>query len=399
MLNVTVGLVAGGFPELRPPHGQQGADVPYRDRMKVELTVDEETTLYEVFEQALDEFNVEYTDEWRDMDRPVEQVHFVAFYEPEDEGGNTVQQRWTYAHNLVVVTDDQRIRWHVPLEEARLADLVRAAEHGLVDGDPLRPYIVLQPPAGNGLLFVWAMFTTALSIAANIEGTIQGIERIKRKLAAGKKVIDEHFLDWSERGGDPLAVAATLRRQPWKTDELALLLGVQPIEVEPLMELYGFARNDEGLWLSSEEEEARLLRLLEDDALIAFRSGAGEVEFRNRAQHLLTTGEQAEKPWERASSEELDFEDLDEGLDDLPERDGDERGPKLPLHLLTFDCGCGQDACEGQVRIDVRTDVEPYGVRMNAVDVIDHFHFPFDLFATVSLQALDEADEKGRIDL
>ena len=98
-------------------------------------------------------------------------------------------------------------------------------------------------------------------------------------------VIDDHYLEWAERGADPATFADTLRAAPWTTGELAMLLGIDPEEVRALMELYGFGLDSEGRWSPSDDEEARLLRLLEEDALATFtesRRDASQPEVRYR---------------------------------------------------------------------------------------------------------------------
>ena len=183
MLTVTVALVGGGFPQLKPPYENQGADVLYRERAKVSLDVQPDEALAAVFERALSNFELEYTDEWLDMPEPASQVYFVAFYKEEDERV-AMSDRRTYAHHLITVDEAGLAHWNVGLQHARCGDLVRAAEHGLVDGDPLRPYLILQPPAGNGILLTWAAVMTALSIAANIDGALGLLARIVHEAAA-----------------------------------------------------------------------------------------------------------------------------------------------------------------------------------------------------------------------
>src|SRR5690349_13952445 len=123
MPRVTVGLVAGGFPELEPPYHDQRLDLPYRDRATVELDVENDDSLFDVFERALAEFQVTFTERWEGMGTPAEQVHFIAFYKPEDEDGVPLNERLVYADNLMTVPGDGRIRWGVGLEDARVGDL------------------------------------------------------------------------------------------------------------------------------------------------------------------------------------------------------------------------------------------------------------------------------------
>jgi hypothetical protein len=140
--------------------------------------------------------------------------------------------------------------------------------------------------------YIWAALSTALNIASGIDGSLGLLDRLRRKLTAGRTVIEHHFLDWAQRGADPVTFADTLRRVPWVTEDLAMLLGIAPEEVAALMELYGFALDQDGRWRPSEDEEARLLRLLEEDAMWAFTKSRRdarppEIAFRDRAQMRL----------------------------------------------------------------------------------------------------------------
>jgi hypothetical protein len=306
MVRMRVALVAGGFPKLSAPYDNQGPELPYSERATVDLAVQEDDSLLSTFERALAELGVSFADPETVAGSPVDQVSLLAFYKPEDEAGSPLLDRCIYPHTLSVVPEDGRIRWGVTLRDARVADLRRAGEYGLVDGDPLRPYVVILPAAGASELgLTWAALLTALSVAANLDGTLNLIDRVRRRVARGRKVIDDHYLDWGQRGGGPAALAQTLRRTPWSSDDLALLLGVNPEEVAALMELYGFALEDDGRWAPTDDQEARLLRLLEEDAISAFNASTRqglipEVDFRDRAQSRFTS---LERP-SRGDSEE-----------------------------------------------------------------------------------------------
>jgi hypothetical protein len=86
-------------------------------------------------------------------------------------------------------------------------------------------------------------------------------------------VLEDHFLEWGDRGGTPPAIARTLKRVPWTTDDLASLLDIEPDEVADLMRLYGFEVGSDGQWRPDEAEEARLLRLLDEEVMYSFSSG------------------------------------------------------------------------------------------------------------------------------
>lgn len=393
---VNVALVAGGFPQLKPPLGEQVSDFPYEDRSKVTVRVEDDNTLREVFDRAIAEFSIEYEEMWAEMDAPIEQVYFLAFFTPGDENG-LPPDRWTYAHNLTTVDADGHARWGVPLDRATIADLVRAGELDLVDGDPLKPYLIIQPPAGNGVAIGWAAIYTALTIAANIDGALGFIERVKSSITAGRDAVERNFLKFADRGGTPAAVVRTASARPWTTEELSLLLDVPDTDVDPLLRLFGFELGEDGKWSPGEGEEARLLRLLDDEAFGTFSSlPKPELEFRTRVQYLFDEGERDPRPYfdepEHGEDDEDDddLSDFDNGLDDFDLSEEQ----RLPLELLTIECACDAEDCSATAKVVADPETDPKVVRFELRDAQGHFEFPSKFFEDLSIEVMFRLDDE-----
>lgn len=382
---VTVALVAGGYPQLKPPLGEQRQETLYADRKKVTLEIDGDETLRAVFDRAIADIAPEYDEGWEGVGEFIDLVYWVSFYLPEDDTKGLPQPRWTPAHQLPVVGPDGRARWGLGLD-APYDDLVRAADHGVLEGDPRRPYLILQPPGGDELSMTWTVVKTALEIAASIEGGLAIKDRIRRRIGRGTEVIDRHAEDWTAHGADPLDVKRMLERRPWESRDLAILLGIDDDEVEPLLNVLGFDLDADGRWSPSETEEARLLRMIEDETYLSFGPFvSAERQYRERAAQLMETGERPPPPqW------------FDDDITAEAE-DGDELGPmdRLPRDLLSIDCACGNDACRARVRVSRVNDGAEAEVRLDFSDVADHFQFPLTLFARISIQLVDDVGEEN----
>jgi hypothetical protein len=71
-----------------------------------------------------------------------------------------------------------------------------------------------------------------------------------------------------------------------------MIMNVPTVQVaEDLLAVFGFERNVDGAYVVSESEEARILRLAEDDVFNTFIGGASDAELRPRLERLLETGD------------------------------------------------------------------------------------------------------------
>lgn len=196
--------------------------------------------------------------------------------------------------------------------EVTYRELVAAAEAGVIDGDPRRPYLVLQPGFGNGMLVdwqtlvvVWVAFWHVLDkidVALSVSEKAQNaLDKLRNRAKDAAPVVEEHFREWDERGGRPDNVDALLGRRPWHEGDLAQVLGCTPGEACAFLAGAGYARDSAGLWRRGEDEEAELLHgnlELAIQTAMNFEREAIERILRERVEKLLESGEAPELDWD-----------------------------------------------------------------------------------------------------
>lgn len=288
---VTVGIVGSWLPRWEPPVGDQGFDVPYAERMKVELVVSDDESLDSVLRRAADAVRPRavagshgYTDD------PMSTVHWTWFYEPADDA--TLNGKYyEMAPSLILVERHGLARWHVPRDEISYGELVRSAELGLMRGDPLKPYLVLLMPQGSGdMQLAWDAIRVIWDLLPGVVASIEAIRlghrgvRSLRSRLRGADVTAAYQDAWTARGGGPHDVARVVECGPWDVGDLAALMGVATNdEARAILELFGCAADADGRYAVGADLESRILRLAEDEAFRFFRGVAPtEREVRER---------------------------------------------------------------------------------------------------------------------
>ena len=295
--DVTIAVLADWLPKFDPPFGDNGFATRYADRLKLQLAVEETETLASVYSRALEHWAPRVSSDSQAFPQNLlEIIYWVWFYVPEDEFG--FQDRYESARELILVDQAGRGRWDLGIDEIPYGHLVRAGEHGLLRGDPFRPYLpMLLPQGGGGFPVDWETLLTMWKI---LEGLVvaRGVYAIgsdaQQRLLAQlrrRRVVEEHGPTWAVSGGSARNVSRTLDRKPWSPDDLRMVMGVPTAQdAEDLLALFGHARDASGNYAVSEAEEARILRLAEDDVFNTFVGGATDAELRPRLERLLATG-------------------------------------------------------------------------------------------------------------
>jgi hypothetical protein len=276
---VTVAVFGDWLPGWEPPVGDQGFEVPYADRMKVELVVSEDESLESVLRRAVDAVQPRAVSGSQGFtDDPMSTVYWTWFYEPADEQ-DLKHKHYEMAPSLILVDRDGRVRWHVPREQIPYGDLVRSADHGLLRGDPLRPYLVLLIPQGSGdwqlawdaVRLVWEVLGGLLATRETFKLSARSIRSLQNRLR-GAEVAAIYEQDWTSRGGGPHDIARVIERGPWEASDLAALMGVAADEdAKAILELFGCTPDADGRYALGEDLESRILRLAEDEAFVHFR--------------------------------------------------------------------------------------------------------------------------------
>ncbi len=290
------------LPGMRFP---QDFDQPYAEREKVELEVDRAETLGSVLERAAEHWNVR-----SDWGAPINSVASIDFYNPE---------RPLKLHGeLALLDSDDRARWTWQWKEITYAELVEAREAALLPGDPRRPFLLLNPGMGNGLLADWQTLITVweaswhvLERVATIGGAAAGakmvLDRLRARTEKAPEVVRDHYEEWQRRGARPDNVNALLGLRPWHPDDFARRFGCTPEEAEAFLLGAGYAQAPSGLYRRGEDPEAILLQgnldFMIHTAMTTNRVAVEQV-LQERVARFLESGQPA---------------DWHEELEDLPE--------------------------------------------------------------------------------
>ena len=146
---VTVALIAestgnGDFDE--------DAARPYSARPKIVVTASEADTLEEVLKRATEIFEQKLPGDYEHAGRA------IGFYQGDPEEGFPLSIPMP---TTVAITDSGGLAvWNVGPANATMRDLVLAAERKVLAGDPLRPYLLVDPKWGmaGGAPYGWDTF-------------------------------------------------------------------------------------------------------------------------------------------------------------------------------------------------------------------------------------------------
>jgi hypothetical protein len=286
-----------GILKFDPPISEQTRELCWDQRIKVALEVDDDETLASVMDRAKRTFNLRpriHVGDGADEEMGPEGIarlpHFFAFYETDNDP--PLQQRGStlFAFNLVTVDRQRRAHWNRQSDQIPYGDLVRGAEVGLLDGNPLRPYFYLGAPGGgDAFREAWTVLQTVWTITGGIMGTVAAIkltaDQSRRLLALlrGTDVVKKQSQEWTTRGGGPSEIRKAVERQAWAPADMRALLDLDSDEdAVAVLELFGSARNADGTYSMTESEEAELLRIIEREAVQLSNVGYRELSDEDR---------------------------------------------------------------------------------------------------------------------
>lgn len=263
--SITVGLAGDPSNYAAGLQSPDDFEMPWADREKVELEVAEDETLRSVLERAGNTFGAS-TPGWTGP-RFTDEIYFIDFYRE----GQRVQLR----REVALVDDQERVYWTHGWMDLPYREFRRAGEAGTLDGDPRRPYLLLQPGIGNGVLVdlsmlieLWQLFWTTLDFLWTDAGDEVlkgwGLYEIARRLRKSRArrapdVVHEHREDWREREVRPGNLMALVRQHPWTAEQIARLLDCSTDETEVLLIGYGCEQGEDDRWRIGESEEAKFL--------------------------------------------------------------------------------------------------------------------------------------------
>ncbi|MGA8744851.1 MAG: hypothetical protein WB507_03190 [Solirubrobacterales bacterium] len=280
-LTVTVVGTAAGQGIFRYRDGGPDWRAPWAELPKVEILARATDSLGSVLERAAEKLGVSLTPGAERVHRGkragdgamtpaevvLETLAYAGFRRADDDlpgdGREGVVRRDSRArkHTVLVVRDSEgRAVWRRPPFTATMGELVDAAEVGLLEGDPLCPYLILVIPQGMiGLTGDWAQLRQELEtiwILSGIVGQIAGalsflgfVRRFaERHSDRGAKAVKRNSAAWAERGASPADLDRLLTSKPRTTPEVAALLGCPESEAEAILWAFGLVLGDNCLW-------------------------------------------------------------------------------------------------------------------------------------------------------
>lgn len=141
---VTAALVAGGA---EPRSYEQDCARPYSERPKVTLVTDGSTSLADVLAEATAEFAQSLPRDYRAAGQSLD------FYR--GDPGESVVPVLPTTTTVTITAPKGLAIWRVPPQEATMDDIVLAASRKVFLGDPLRPYLLVDPSWEMGGLSPW----------------------------------------------------------------------------------------------------------------------------------------------------------------------------------------------------------------------------------------------------
>ncbi len=278
------------------------------------LEVEESEALATVLERAAEEMRLVPPSDWH-VQRFSGAYNSVAFYRPDDEQGFSPRYVPTFLLSQLTLIDQhgQALFGVSDLRAVRYSDLLRASEAGVLAGDPLRPYLIVEAPYGDWIGPDWPTLLDGLKVSwdvlehvATAGGAAAAInllkDQIQKRLRRGEDTIEKNP-EWAQRRTMPYQFIALLRSRTWRLADLAPILGCTESDAEALLLVLGFARKDTGEWAYQADPAAAVMtELFREIMLAAHRHADDDADFVRRLVHFFEQGDPA--PLDRAATED-----------------------------------------------------------------------------------------------
>lgn len=171
-----------------------------------------------------------------------------------------------------------RVVWRRQWTSVRVHELLDAADHGLVEGDPEHLYLILPTAFGDFPGFDWEHVIACLWIVREVIGTLSdtssAVDLFKllrarlKKRTEGVEVVAARAVDWKSRGAAPSDLHRMLSRSSRSSSEVAALIGCTDQEAEAVLWFLGASYNDnDGKWYWNRTEEDRLFAYMSETAI------------------------------------------------------------------------------------------------------------------------------------
>lgn len=260
-LTVTVAVLGPvfGYPHLDvfdgPSFADQGPEVGYAERLKVEVAADRTSRLGEIIGAAADAVGISIRGECLP-----DRLTGVVFYQPADD--LEFQHRAEPWPRTIRLADAEGApSWYALWSAVTVGELLHASDSGLVEGDPLRPYLwpvvpqsELVQTAIESLPFLWAAWSQFLTVK---ETGSFGAEIWKRIRPARELSELEPFGGWATER--PQDIFPFLDGTPRSTEEIAAFFCWTEERTAGWLEGTGYALGEDGNWRPGADRAALVL--------------------------------------------------------------------------------------------------------------------------------------------
>jgi hypothetical protein len=280
---------------------------PYSERDRFTVEADPDETLASLRGKAFRHFGFDVPDSTSKYGKAA--MGPVAFFKEGDHERikDRVMPRMHWGQLILVDDEGHAIFGVYDLRTVTLGDLLRASEAGVLDGDPLRPYLMVEggwgdhpppdwPTLVHGFEVAWPYIRSVIE-TTGIALTLQEVwKRVSDRLRTSAETADEHR-EWSQKHYSPYQFQALLRTRNWTTEQIAVLLDCPVEDVEPVMWGLGFSLDPETeTWKEESDLTSDLVRKvhLEID-IVSNEDPKDDLDalLRDRIKHLIETGESA----------------------------------------------------------------------------------------------------------
>lgn len=255
-----------------PAWQDQGPDLRWDEREKVELEVKESATLAAVIDRAATELGIgrpPATETVPYLQNLVSaMINGVAFYRPADDEPDGHP---TFRDLFPVLSKNGEIAWRT-LDRATMGDLVRASREGLLAGDPLRPYLRPMISQGGGpfplddpILFFHAVnqFVEALKTLGEAYDVVTGAVVVRAALRRLRRTETVNEQELASRNAGPAELRELLRHYHVLTLAiLARALATDEEKATAVADLLGYDVDSDGTIVYSREPDAEFVRAL-----------------------------------------------------------------------------------------------------------------------------------------
>lgn len=305
-LDVHVALIANAGQPFEPgPIDDSFYAQPYAERRKVTISVQEQESLASVLERAAALMGLQPpADSWTGG-RFDASHRKIAFYKPEDDEGPVERpQGRLMLGELVLVDRDGRAIFGVhDLRTVGYDDLLGAAEAGAIDGDPLKPYLILDegwgdvPPVDwatvqEGFDVAWEVIKALAVVTGATTGGVKAKQWLTERLARGRDALAANP-EWSQRGYRPDQFVTLLSTRDWNTADLARLLGCSEQEAEAVLWALGYVFSEgKSRWQYRADNAGTMLStIIQAIGYAAHQGGPWQSRFRAWLVRYLEEGE------------------------------------------------------------------------------------------------------------